>query len=157
MFILFTTATADQTSVHGSQICFHFPIFQEKKNGQVEEYCSSSGSNYESWGRCSSPGAVRNEKSSSSDCTSDAYSRHQVQHLTSAVPSSVNVHFTKSKKVVQAVLRAIATPLRKFQGKSDSQTNKPKGSSASKLVESLTQRLWSCILKHTRYRKHLSS
>ncbi|XP_031481666.1 uncharacterized protein LOC116251497 isoform X1 [Nymphaea colorata] len=104
----------------------------QDKSRQGEECCSHSSSNYGRWGRCSSLGAV-NDESSSADCTRGTCSGHQ------------------------AVLRAVATPLRKFPGKSDSQTNKPKDSSTSKPKESLSQRLRSCISKHVNPRRHLSS
>ena len=51
-------------------------FLQDKPNGQIEECCSYTSSNRESWGRCSSLGGS-DEEESSADCAA-ADNCHQV-------------------------------------------------------------------------------
>ncbi|ERN19061.1 hypothetical protein AMTRI_Chr10g8190 [Amborella trichopoda] len=120
--------------------------FQEKSNAGIEESCSYSSSNHESWGRCSSLGNS-DEESSSLDCSGS---------------NSVT-------KGHQRALRALATPLRKIQCKSQSRShNKDDGSSANnskkpkkrdkfEKLEALSQRIRLCFLWHVKYKRQKST
>ncbi|CAN6479586.1 unnamed protein product [Victoria cruziana] len=113
---------------------------QDKENEQSEECCSYSSSNHESWGRCSSLGGVSDEGPSSADCPRSTSSRHQ------------------------AVLKVLATPLRKFHGKAECQPVKQKESSTSKKPkrdkfekwEAFSQRLISRIFKRVNIKRQQS-
>ncbi|XP_008782969.1 uncharacterized protein LOC103702352 isoform X2 [Phoenix dactylifera] len=114
---------------------------QDKLNEQNDECCSYTSSNRESWGRCSSLGGA-SEGSSSAECTGSLNSKNQ--HMT---------------------LKALATPLRRIQGKSSAELKEKKGSPISKKPkheklekwETLSQRLRLCFLGRANHKRHRSS
>ncbi|XP_059437983.1 uncharacterized protein LOC132170865 isoform X2 [Corylus avellana] len=115
---------------------------QDKPNGQIEECCSYTSSNRESWGRCSSLGGS-DEEESSADCA-----------------AADNCH--------QRTLEVFGTPLRNMEQKSSDSAKdekkkktmivpkKPKSEKFEKL-EALSKRLRLCFLKRVNHQRHCSS
>ncbi|XP_058114568.1 uncharacterized protein LOC131257752 [Magnolia sinica] len=114
------------------------PHLQDNANGQNEECCSYSSSNRESWGRCSSLGGHSDEESSI-DCIQNTNNRHQT------------------------ALSALATPLRRIQGKPSGLPKEKKQDPPiqkkpkREKLETLSQRIRRCIPKRVRHKRHLST
>ncbi|PIA58241.1 hypothetical protein AQUCO_00500291v1 [Aquilegia coerulea] len=105
---------------------------QETSNSHNEECCSYSSSNRQSWGRCSSLGGS-DEEPSSADCTTKGSNKHQ----------------------------ALATPLRRLQGKPSGLPKEMKKKVATvkkpkrEKFEALSQRLRLYLLKRVNHhRRH---
>ncbi|KAL5729690.1 hypothetical protein ACHQM5_002603 [Ranunculus cassubicifolius] len=120
---------------------------QENSSLQYEECCSYSSSNRESWGRCSSLGCSDDEPFSKEGTV-------------------------RTDKIHQRTLKALATPLRRIQGKASSKETKKKVAEAAdddtslnttkkkkkfEKLEGISQRIRLCILKQVRGHHHPSS
>lgn len=116
--------------------------FQDQRIGQIDECCSYTSSNRESWGRCSSLGS---DDEPSADCSA-------------------------ANNGEQMSLKALATPLRSTQKKTLDQLKgekkqkqqspmvaKKSKREAFEKIEAFSQRLRNSILKRVNHRRHHSS
>ncbi|XP_020267262.1 uncharacterized protein LOC109842790 isoform X2 [Asparagus officinalis] len=137
----------------------YFPS-QEKTHVQNEEHFSHSSSNRESWGRCSSLGAG-----------SGTSSPADVPGISNWEEQDNSTHSEKSQSTKKnnpsRTFRALASPLRRIQGKSaaklkEKKNGKPPSKKSVKRVklekgETLSQRLRLCFLKRVpQHKRHQS-
>ncbi|XP_027330854.1 uncharacterized protein LOC113846598 isoform X2 [Abrus precatorius] len=121
---------------------------QDKLNGQIEDCCSYTSSNRESWGRCSSLGGSDGE--SSADLRADdTLSKNTVKVLATPMRS-------KSEKSAEAKEDEKKHKKNKKKKKGESVVKKPKSERFEKL-EALSRRLRLCLLKGSTHRRHKSS
>ncbi|KAM7530894.1 hypothetical protein LguiB_034304 [Lonicera macranthoides] len=106
--------------------------FQDKPNGQIDECCSFTSSNRESWGRCSSLGSDNDE------------------------PSADNSH-QRTLKVLATPLRNIQPTNSPKEKKEKGPTVAKKKPRRREKLEAISQRLRLCILKRINHRRNRSS
>lgn len=147
----------------GGENVFEDSPSQDKCDTQNEEWCSHTSSNRESWGGCSSLGAG-SEESSAADGPGFSINKEQ-ESSTDLVQDSVAHQTAKKHKHNYSTFRALATPLRRIQGRSKvKDKNKgmvppknPKEGLKLEKGDTLSQRLRVCFLGRRPYHKRHQS
>ncbi|KAK7263743.1 hypothetical protein RJT34_31339 [Clitoria ternatea] len=120
---------------------------QDKVNGQIEDCCSYTSSNRESWGRCSSLGGS-DEESSADLRADDTLTQNNTKNMFATPMRSMKEKSSEPKEDDKKK--------KKKKKKSESVGKKPKSERFEKL-EALSRRLRLCLLKGSTHRRHKSS
>nr|AFK49310.1 unknown [Lotus japonicus] len=131
---------------------------QEKLNGQIEDCCSYTSSNRESWGRCSSLGG--SDEESSADLRADDKLSQNTVKVFATPMRSMKEKLSDMKEKLSDSKEDDKTDKnnkkKKKKKKAESNAKKPKSDRFEKL-EALSRRLRLCLLNGSSHRRHKSS